>query len=304
MITTLTGNNSFLRSSKLTRLKNEFSKQYGKENIERISGETLETAELPSLLQGGSLFSSNRMVIIRDVSKNKELAEKLVDYFEKVPEEVSLILVENQLDKRTSLYKTLKKATDFQECIEPSDSDLLKWIVQYTNDFGGEINQSLARKLLDYVGVDQQRLVGEIEKLVSYSAKITSESVDELVEKRPQSTAFQLLDLVLSAQKEKALNVLDNLERAFEDPYQIANLLIWQVQVLAVVKSAGARPDSQISKETKLNPYVISKTKSLARRIDTKKLNKIIELSAQLDIELKSTNAKPWRLVEHTILAI
>jgi DNA polymerase-3 subunit delta len=304
MITVLTGNNSFLRGKKLTQLKGAFSEKYGKENIERVAGEDLEVAQLPSLLQGGTLFSSNRMVIIRDLSKNKETSEKFIEYLEKVPEEVSVVLIEGQLDKRTSLYKTLKKSTDFQECIEPSDNDLLKWVTEYTKEQGGEIDQTTARKLIEYVGVDQQRLVGEVEKLVAFNPKVTSSSVEELVEKRPQSTAFQLLDLVLSDQKEKALGVLDNLERAFEDPYQIANLLIWQVQVLAVVKSAGSRPDSEIARETKLNPYVISKTKSLARRIDTQKLNKIIELSTQLDIDLKSTNAKPWRLVEHTILAI
>ena len=152
--------------------------------------------------------------------------------------------------------------------------------------------------------MDQQRLAGEIEKLINFQPEITAETIENLVERRAQSTVFQLLDYVLSGDKKKSITTLENLEKAFEDPFQIANLLIWQIQTLAVVKSAGNRSDSEISKEAKLNPYVVSKTKGLARKVDSQFLNKMINQVAELDVAIKTSAGKPWRLLEYTILSL
>ncbi len=303
MIVTLTGSNAFLRSKKLAELRERFGKKYGFENIERIGGESLAVADLPSLLQGGSLFSSNRMIVVRDISQNKEVAEKFIDYLEKTPEEILVVLIEGQIDKRTAFYKALKKSTDFHEFIEPKEFELTKWMGEYAVESGGQIGSSEARLLLEYVGVDQQRLASEIEKLVAYEPKITTDNIKLLIDKRPQATVFQLLEHALSNRKNQAQKILEDLEKGFEDPYQIANLLIWQVQVLAVVKSAGARSDSEIAKDTKFNPYVISKSKHLASSIDHKSLLKIINLCADLGLTLKSSASSPWRLLEHTIIS-
>ena len=303
MIVTLTGTNVFLRSKKLAELRAEFGEKYGFENIERVGGESLAVADLPSLLQGGSLFSSNRMILVRDLSQNKEVAEKFVDYLEKTPEEIQVVLIEGQIDKRTAFYKALKKSTDFYEFTEPKEFELTKWMGEYAVESGGQLGNSEARLLLEYVGVDQQRLASEIEKLVAYEPQISTDNIKLLVDKRPQSTVFQLLEYALSGRKNKAQEILNDLEKGFEDPYQIANLLIWQVQVLAVVKSAGTRSDSEIAKDTKFNPYVISKTKRLASSIDRNSLLQIINLCADLDMSLKSNTSSPWRLLEHTILS-
>lgn len=304
MITVLNGSNAFLRQRKLKQMKEEFAEKYGSENIERISGHGLEKEQLPNLIQGGSLFSSNRMVVIRSLSVNKEVADAFLDYLEKTPEEVRVILVEDQLDKRTALYKTLKKQTDFHELEELKEPELIRWASEYAKSLSGNLGDREARMLLEFVGTDQERLAHEIEKLISYEPEISTKCIEELVERRPQSTVFQLLEYALSGQQKKASETLKSLEKAFEDPFQIANLLIWQVQVLAVVKSAGSRSDSEIAKDAKLNPYVVSKTKRLARETDKAKLNNIINQCAELDISLKSSGGSPWRLLEHTILSL
>ncbi len=304
MIITLTGANSFARSKKLVELRDAFAKDYGVENIEVVNAEDLELNQLPTLLQGASLFSSHRMVIIKDLSTNKELAEKFADLTTSSSDEITVVVVESQLDKRTSLYKTLKSKTEFHEFDEPKEFDLLKWIEGYAKEKKGAITSRDARLLLDYVGADQQRLAGEIEKLINFQPEITAETIENLVERRAQSTVFQLLDYVLSGDKKKSMTTLENLEKAFEDPFQIVNLLIWQIQALAVVKSAGNRSDSEIAKEAKLNPYVISKTKGLARKVDSQFLNKMINQVAELDVAIKTSAGKPWRLLECTILSL
>ncbi len=304
MITVLAGANGFARTTKLRELKQTFAREFGQENIEQIDGEKLEKEQLPNLLQGGSLFSANRMVIIRTLSANKEVSEAFLDYLDKTSDDTKTILVEGPLDKRTAFYKTLKKQTDFIECEEPKEPELMKWVSEYAQNQQGEIGHGEARLLVEFVGLDQERLAQEIEKLVAYEPKITRQNIENLVEKRPQNTVFELLDAVLSGNKKRAQELLKNLESAFEDPYQIANLLIWQVQVLAVVKSAANTSDAEIAKDTKLSPFVISKTKRLAANIDQKTLREIVKITADMDIEIKLSKAEPWRVLEHAILSL
>lgn len=304
MIITLAGNNSFTRGKKLADLRNSFAREYGAENIEVVNAEDLELNQLPTLLQGASLFSAHRMVIVKDLSASKEVAEKFSELIGNINEDITVVVIESQPDKRTSLYKTLKSKTEFYEFNEPKEYDLLKWIEECAKEKKGMISSRDAQMLLDYVGIDQQRLAGEIEKLVNFQPNITPDTIEKLVERRAQSTVFQLLDYVITGDKKKSMTTLENLEKAFEDPFQITNLLIWQIQALAVVNSAGNRSDSEIAKETKLNPYVVTKTKGLARRVDAQSLNKIINKVAELDLALKTSAGKPWRLLEYTILSL
>lgn len=303
MITSLVGPNAFLKLKKFKELKSAFAEKYGLDNIENVNGETLEKEQLPNLLQGGSLFSANRMVVIKSLSGNKDASEALLNFVDKIPEDISVILVEGSLDKRTVFYKGLKNSTDFNEFEEPKEPELSRWVAEYVKAQSGEIAASDARLLVDYVGENQERLANEIEKLVAYEPKITRETIEELVERRPQNTVFELLDAVLGGNKKRAQELLKKLEQAYEDPFQIANLLIWQIQVLAIVKSAGERADSEIAIDSKFNPFVISKTKRLARNINRNELREIIQKTADMDLQIKLSKAEPWHVIEHTILS-
>lgn len=302
MITTLTGGNTLAIRQKLAAIKAAFVKDYGDSGVEIIDGEMVEQQNLPTMLQGATLFSTNRLVVVRNVSKNKLVAERLQELLGVVPEEVHLVLIEDSIDKRTAFYKALKKETDFQEFLELDEHTLGMWINETVKNEGGEIDNRLAQKLIRYVGPDQVSLENEIRKLVAYQPKISEESIDELVEKNVEETIFQMLENTLSGNTKKALEVLESLESAHEDPFQAVNMLIWQTYILAVVASAKDLSDSEITKDFKINPFVVKKTRAVARRMDRAKLRAIIDQVANLDITLKSASVDPWRALEATIL--
>lgn len=83
-------------------------------NYEVIEGENLEPSDLPSIFLGASLFDAERHILIKDIlaNKNKSTLESLTNYLD-TPH--IIVLVENQLDKRTSLYKTLAKSATIKE---------------------------------------------------------------------------------------------------------------------------------------------------------------------------------------------
>lgn len=302
MITTLTGPNTFTLRQELVKIRAEFENKYGESGIEIVDAETIEPQILPSLLQGATLFSTSRLVVMRNASKNKVVAEKLQDLLDTVSDDIHLVVVEDNPDKRTSFYKALKKETDFQEFLELDEHTLLKWVETTVKSEGGKISTSLSRLLVRYVGSDQIRLENEIKKLVAYQNEITEHLIDELVEKNPEETIFQLLENMLSGNTKKALEVLENLETAHEDPFQVVNMLIWQTHILAVVASAKDVLDNEIAKDFKINPFVVKKTRVVARRMNKAKLQSIVDSVASLDTTLKTSSVDPWRALETTLL--
>lgn len=303
MIFTLTGPNSYALKQKLEELKTSFMKDNINAEIEIRSGEDLVAEDLASLLQGITLFSSSRLIILEGASRNKEITEKFTSMLSLIPDETTVIFVEPQIDKRTTFYKVLKKETEFHEFLELDEFAAAQWVSDMVKKEGGSISSHDAKLLVRFVGKDQQRLYNEIEKLTVYSPSVTKETITELVERSPEDTIFQLLEYALSGKIKQAVAVLGNLERAHEDPFQAANMLIWQTHILAVTASAEGRTDAEIARDHKISPYVIKKTRVLTKQTSRSTLRYIIKSTAELDETLKSSAVDPWRILEATILS-
>ena len=90
-------------------------------DYEIIEGKELTPSDLPSLFLGQSLFSEKRNILIRDISDNKPVFEKLPEYLNS-PHNVAIF--EIKLDKRSSAYKILKNQIGIREFTLPKDPNL------------------------------------------------------------------------------------------------------------------------------------------------------------------------------------
>lgn len=90
-------------------------------NYEVIEGSDLFTSDLPSLMRGASLFATSRNILIRDLSPNKPVFEKLPEYLD-TPH--NIVIEEISLDKRSTTYKNLKDKIDIREFTLPKSKDI------------------------------------------------------------------------------------------------------------------------------------------------------------------------------------
>lgn len=93
------------------RAQQEITKYLGK-NYEIIEGADLELTTLPSIFQGASLFADTRNILIRDLSINKPVFDKLPDYLDTSH---NVIIQEIKLDKRSNTYKILKDKIEIRD---------------------------------------------------------------------------------------------------------------------------------------------------------------------------------------------
>lgn len=289
MITTLTGANSFGLQAELHELINAFITRHGDLAIERLDGGEAEFNQLQAALTSLPFLASKKMVVLREPGANKQFAEAAEQILGEVPETTDVILVEPKLDKRLSYYKFLKKQTEFKEFSELDSNGLARWLADAVKTQDGTLSVPDAHYLIERVGQNQQLLSNELEKLLLNNKRINRETIDELTEPTPQSTIFQLLEAAFAGQTKRALKLYAEQRALKVEPPQIVAMLTWQLNVLAIIKTAKDRSADQIAKEAKLNPFVVRKSQGIADKLGFSELKQLISDLLNIDVKSKRT---------------
>lgn len=302
MIVTITGPNDFLRKIEQVRLVQAFVAEHGDLALERFEGETTTIVYMQAALQSLPFLSSRKMALLIEPSKQKSWVERIDSTLAAASETTDIILVEPKLDKRTAYYKALKKQTDFRECNELDAGSLARWAVDYAKQKSAELTPSDATFLLDRVGGNQQMLAAELDKLTTYNAEVTKQSIELLTEPLPRSTVFELIDAVFSRNAKRAFALYAEQRALKVEPQAIISMLAWQLHVLAVVVAGQGKSADIVAKEAKINPYVVRKTQTLARNHTLSEVREMIKHLLALDVKLKTESVDADEALQHYLL--
>jgi DNA polymerase-3 subunit delta len=303
-ITVLTGDNSYMLQAELHRLIAEFVAEHTDMALEQLDGEEAEFDRLRESLQSLPFLASKKLVVLRSPSANKQFVEAAQDLLTELPETTDVIIVEPKLDKRQSYYKFLKKQPGFHEFSQMDVPGLAKWLVDQAAAQGRTLESKDATYLIERVGANQQLLANEVEKLGLYDKVITKRTINELTERAPQSTIFELLDAALAGKRKRALELYQEQRVMKVEPQQILALLGWQLHIMALVKTAGERDPSQIASEAKINPFVVRKTQGIVRNMTLAELKALIHEVLTLDIRLKSESIDADEALQNLIISL
>ncbi len=288
MITTLTGENSFALKAELHQRVKDFVSKQGDMALEKLDGEEVEFERITEALQSLPFLASQKLVVLHTPGANKKFTEEFEKLLPTISETTDVIMVEPKLDKRTQYYKTLKAKTDFKEFNELDENSLARWLVDKAKRQTAELSSTDARYLISRVGTNQQMLANELKKLLTYESKISRVSIDLLTEPTPQSSIFNLLDAALAGQTKQMLKLYEQQRAQKVEPQQIIAMLTWQLHVLAVIKTAEGKSDGEIARDAKLNPYVIGKSRTIAKELTFGQLKTLVSNLVKLEQDLKS----------------
>ncbi|MDB5185751.1 MAG: polymerase subunit delta [Candidatus Saccharibacteria bacterium] len=302
MISTLTGANNWTLQAKLQEYVSVYLKEYGDMGLERLDGEEASMERIREAVTTLPFLEAKKLVIVRNPSALKEFSEKFADLLKEIPDTTDVIIVETKLDKRSSYYKTLKKDTQYQEFTELDGNGLAAWLASTAKEQGGSLSSTDARLLVERVGVNQQMLSKELEKLLAYDSKITKATIELLTEKSPQSTIFELIDAAMSGNTKRALQLYDEQRQQKVEPQQVIAMLAWQLHVLAIVKAAGGKNPNDIASEAKLNPYVVRKVEGLARRMTMNDIKRLIGELLDIDVSLKTRSIDADEVLQNYLI--
>lgn len=304
MIVTLTGENDFGRTGELRRLISEFTQTHGDFGLEQVDAGEVEFGRLLETVSSLPFLAPRRMVVVYNPGTSKTLAEKIDELLEATADTTDLVLVERKFDKRLTLYKSLKKRTEFKEFGELDERGLMNWLVNEAKARGGNLKPADASYLVQRVGTNQMGLSGELDKLLSYDTNITRQSIDLLTEPLPQSSVFDLLDAAFSGNKQKTMALYEDQRKQQVEPQAIMGMIAWQLHALAVVKFNEKDGADTIAREARLNPYVVRKTLNTTKNLSESQVRDLVGRALRLDVRLKSEPLDADDAVQHFLLTI
>lgn len=191
--------------------------------------EELET--VPFFGSGGK-----RLVVVYGADRlAAESRDRIKDYMESPSPFGYLVLVCDELDKRTSFFNKLDKKGGAVECKRVQDAQLPSWIAERAKFYGKQMGLDACSILAENVGNNLSLLAGHVEKLaisVGKRREIRPEDVEGLVGADRQRDVFELTGAVARKDFPKALKILDQLLRLTgpgEEIVKIIPPLRWQI---------------------------------------------------------------------------
>jgi DNA polymerase III delta subunit len=298
MIHFLIGENSFGLSRAVQKLVDAFDGR-----AERIDGSSLLLKDIPDLLMGNTLFADKRLVIIKGLSENGTVWVKLPEWFERLSDDIELVIVETKPDKRTSTFKALKSAAKFEEFLPWTERDgnlAETWIIEEVKKMDMTLDKKVAHLVVARVGVDQWQLLSALEKL-SLADEVSPQTVEDLIDARPSENVFNLFETALKGDNKKVHSMIQTLELT-EEPYKLFALLSSQAFQLAAVYAA--EPSDNPAKDFAIHPFVVSKLSAHAKKQTRADISRIITAFADADADIKLSRGEPWLLIERALLQV
>lgn len=299
MVYLFIGENNFEIEREIARRIADFDGE-----IERRDAEALAVADLQDLLQGQSLFSTKRLIILKQVSENKSVWEILTSRIESMSSDIDLILIESKPDKRTKSYKDVLKLATLKEFPAWTYRDMHQaeqWVLNEAKSRGIGLTDKHARHFVQRVGFDQWRLHHALEKL-GLANELSIEIINEAVEANPDENIFELLDTALRGDIKGVQASVANLKLSV-DAYQTFGLLSSQTLQLSALALTD-KSSAEVAKDIGAHPFVLSKLSQYAARMSKSDVKALIDEVAETDMFMKSSGLDPWLHLEQLLIKI
>ena len=309
MIQLILGANIYKAEQELARLVREHEVA-----PERLDSALLTVNTLADIVRGGSLFSETRLVVLRQLSENKSVFEKLAEWASEVPSDTTLVLLESKLDKRTKTYKMIVKAAKVivaEPLTERDSYEAESWLTALakaqkvrlaTKQIGNMVTRALVvgeKPAQRYI--DQMQLANAI-KALRGADKVTDDMIATVLPPAMQDTVFSLLEVAAKRERQRAETLLQDLERS-DDPHRTLALLLSQWAQLVAV-SLGSGSSATIATELGLHPFVVKNLQPLARLFSKEEIASLTALAADIDVRSKRSEIAPGDGVHRMTYAI
>ena len=309
MIIFLFGTDSFRSSQKTIEIKNKFFKSDSSSSGLSVFdfAENVKAKDVLGAFATANLLAPKRLVIVKNLigqgllGEQKEMLDFLKNKKDELIADKDLVIIFWEKDspkKSNALYKFLEslggeaKKQSFEKL---TGEKLNVWIIKRIKGLDEKcgISKGALGKLVLFTGGNMFSLNQEIQKLVNFSdGKIISEKdVEETVKAETDINIFNTIDALANSNKKEAMKLLENHLQKGEDPFYIFSMFIYQFRNLlkvADLKENFNANEYEISKITKMHPFVIRKSFSQTRNFPLQKLKSIYQELSDLDTQIKT----------------
>ncbi len=276
-------------------------------NFSSYEGEDINQKEIIDLAETLPFFAERRLILIEDSGLLKKSGEELAEYLGGAPDTTFFLFVEEEIDKRSKLYKALVKIGSAVEFGEQKDETLSRWVIGRLRREGKNITQNAYRLFISKTGTDMENIDRELEKLICYcmdKETIVPEDVEAVTAEQTQNKVFDMVDAIASHQQKKALDLYYDLLALKEPAMRIMYLITRQFHILMSVKAMTNQGfgNKDIAGKAGCPEWAVRKYQSQCREYSLDQLKQAVKDGTEFEEAVKTGRMNDQMAVELFII--
>ena len=240
----LYGEEAYLIKQYRDRLKAALIDSSDSMNYHYFEGKDINIGEVIDLAETLPFFSDKRVIIIENSGLFKHGGEQLADYLKEPSETAFFVLVENEIDKRSKLYKAVSAKGRAVEFKAQDESVLKRWILGILKKENKKITEKDLQLFLEKTGTDMENISKELEKLICYCIDkdvINGEDIEAVCVRQINNQIFDMMNAIAEKRQKEAMELYYDLLTLKEPPMRILFLLARQFNLLLQVKKLNGK---------------------------------------------------------------
>lgn len=304
----LHGEEGYLKQQYRQKLLDALIPQDDTMNTAFYEGKNINVKEIIDLAETMPFFAERRVIVLQNTGVFKNKCEELADYIsDGLPDYLCMIFVEEEVDKRSRMFKAVKKAGRIGEFAVQDIKTLTRWVLGRMGKEKKKITQRDMELFLTMTGTDMSRITTELEKLLSYTIGreiITREDILAVCSAQITNKIFEMVRAVTDKQQEKALQLYYDLLALKEPPMRILFLIARQFNQLLQTKEmlADGLGQSELGSKLGLPPFAVKNIINCARRYSVEELRKAVEDCMEYEEAVKTGKLEDRLSVELLIV--
>lgn len=296
----VTGNESYLASRAIARIKSKLREQYPDLEVTDIP----DGEYSPGLLftvAAPSLFAEPRLVIINSASEG--LLEDLTQLLAEPVENCTvLVRLPNAVGHNGKVKTSIGPKALVVLCEElKKDAEKAEFVKGELQSLGKKIDAAGLKALLSAFNQDLAELGGACSQLAtSTAATITLDVVEQTFQGRVETNAFKIADAALAGNAAEAIRLFRHGFTTGIDPVALSAALTMKIRQLArLFNDRNASPGA-----LGMQPWQLEKARRELSGWEESQLIKLVQLAAQTDADVKGASRDPGFSIEKLLFAM
>lgn len=263
-----------------------------------LYGKDTNIEEIVSNAKRFPMMAEHQVVIIKEAQHLSRTIENLAAYVEN-PQPTTILVIcykYKKLDKRKSLYKTIKKKGVLFESKKLYENQVADWIRRTLAGKKRKISPKASALLVEFLGTDLSKIDNELKKLlmvVEADTEITSELIEQHIGISKDFNNFELKKAIGERNVKKATRIINYFAQNPKDNPFVVTITLLNTFFTQLLQYHGLSDHSSknVASTLGINPYFVGEFQTAARNYPMKQVSHIISELRKLDMKGKGVGA-------------
>lgn len=266
-----TGEENLLLQQETKRRTQSFRQKNGENSVFSFSSENFDNNQVIQAVFWAGFFSNITLTIIKDIptpannsnSKYETFINEFLSRKGEIPETSFLVFTSNNPDKRTKLYKFLKKNANIKEFNKLKKNEIKKLIQQALNPI--TISSDAQELFIEKIGNDLQTVMHEVDKLQhrcnsQKKKEIKEQDIEYITYTYTKQDAFKFFWTLFKQQEDKVINFINAMKNETWNRNAFLGSVYWTLNLYLTLLDffdQGKTSYEDIKNNYKINPFVL-----------------------------------------------